>query len=81
MVPTLALCLPICLSMFELRETGDWDIFLGFPEQARAETGGVLKWKKLPGFAIMHGKKRHHPWHTHYQFSIKTLLSNEIELN
>jgi len=25
--------------MFELRETGDWDIFLGPPEPARAETG------------------------------------------
>jgi len=24
---------------FELRETGDWDIFLGPPERARAETG------------------------------------------
>jgi len=32
--------LSICLSMFELRETGDWDIFLGPPERARAETGG-----------------------------------------
>jgi len=26
--------------MFELRETGDWDIFIGPPERARAETGG-----------------------------------------
>jgi len=44
----------------------------------------VLKWKKLPGFAkiaIVHEKKRQHTWDTHYQFSIKTLLSNEIELN
>ena len=41
MFPTTALGLSICLSMFELRETGDWDIFLGFPERARAETGGT----------------------------------------
>jgi len=38
-----------------LRETGDWDIFLGPPEGARAETGGadqwVLKRRELPGFA------------------------------
>jgi len=41
--------------MFELRETGDWDIFLGPPERARAKTGGadqwVLKRRELPGFA------------------------------
>jgi len=41
--------------MFELRETGDWDIFLGPPERARAETGGadqwVLKRKECSGFA------------------------------
>jgi len=41
--------------MFELRETGDWDIFLGPPERERAETGGadqwVLKRRELPGFA------------------------------
>jgi len=30
--------------MFELRETGDWDIFLGSPERARAETGGADQW-------------------------------------
>jgi len=30
--------------MFELRETGDWDIFLGPPERARAETGGADLW-------------------------------------
>ena len=43
------------LSMFELRETGDWDIFLGPPERARAETGGadqwVLKRRECWGFA------------------------------
>jgi len=35
---------PACirLSMFELRETGDWGIFLGPPERARAETGGPV---------------------------------------
>jgi len=41
--------------MFELRETGDWDIFLGPPERARAETGGadqwVLKRRDFSGFA------------------------------
>jgi len=41
MTPTTALGLSICLSMFELRETGDWDIFLGPPERAMAETGGA----------------------------------------
>jgi len=55
MTPTMALGLSIRLSMFELRETGDWDIFLGPPERARAETGGadqwVLKRRELPGVA------------------------------
>jgi len=55
MTPTTALGLSICLSMFELRETGDWDIFLGPPERARAETGGadqwVLKRRECLGFA------------------------------
>jgi len=41
--------------MFELRETGDWD--LGPPARARAETGGadqwVLKRREFPGFAIV----------------------------
>jgi len=61
--------------MFGLRETGDWDIFLVPPERARAETGGadqwVLKRRDLPGFARVNTD----PWDTHYQFSIKTLLS------
>ena len=45
------------LSMFELRETGDWHIFLGPPERARAdsETGGADQWvfkrRECPGFA------------------------------
>ena len=55
MTPTTALGLSIRLSMFELRETGDWDIFLGPPERARAETGGadqwVLKRRECQGFA------------------------------
>ena len=34
--------------MFELRETGDWDIFLGPPERARAETG-ANQWVKAEG--------------------------------
>jgi len=41
--------------MFELRETGDWDIFLGPPKRARAETRGtdqwVLKRREYSGFA------------------------------
>jgi len=36
MTSTMALGLSIRLSMFELRETGDWDIFLGPPERVRA---------------------------------------------
>jgi len=40
--------------MFEFCETGDWDIFLGPPERARAETGGVDQWvlkrRECPGF-------------------------------
>jgi len=55
MTPTTNLGLSIRLSMFELRETGDWDIFLGPPERARTETGGadqwVLKRRELPGVA------------------------------
>ena len=55
MTPTTDLGLSIRLSMFELRETGDWDIFLGAPKRARAETGAadqwVLKRRELPGFA------------------------------
>jgi len=55
MTPTTALGLSIRLSMFELRETGEWDVFLGPPERARAETGGadqwVLKRRELSGFA------------------------------
>ena len=43
MTPTTDLGLSIRLSMFELRETDDWDIFLGPPERARAETGGLTK--------------------------------------
>ena len=53
--PTTDLGLSIRLSKFELRETGDCDIFLGPPERARAETGGadqwVLKRRELSGFA------------------------------
>ena len=65
MTPTTALGLYIRLSMFELRETGDWDIFLGPPERARAETGGadqwVLKRRELPGFAIVNEKNARIP--------------------
>jgi len=55
MITTTALGLSIRLSMFELHETGDWDIFLGPPERARAETGGADQWelkrRELLGFA------------------------------
>jgi len=55
MTQTTALGLSICLSMFEMRETGDWDIFLGLQEQARVETGGVDQWvlkrRECSGFA------------------------------
>ena len=55
MTAPTALGLSIRLSMFELRETGDWDIFLGPPERARAETGAadqwVLKGRECSGFA------------------------------
>jgi len=44
MTPTTDLGLSIRLSMFELRETSDWDIFLGPLERARAETGGADQW-------------------------------------
>jgi len=55
MTPTTDFGLSIRLSMFELRETGDWDIFLGPPERARAETGGADQWvskrRECSGFA------------------------------
>jgi len=43
--------LSIFFSTFELRETGDWDIFLGPPppERARAETGGADHGVKAKG--------------------------------
>jgi len=44
MTPITDLGLSIRLSMFELRETGDWDIFLGPPERVRAETGETDQW-------------------------------------
>ena len=44
MTPTTDLGLSIRLSMFELRETGEWDIFPGPLERARAETGGADQW-------------------------------------
>jgi len=52
MTPTTDLGLSISLSMFELREIDDWDIFLGPPERAGAETGGadqwVVRWREFP---------------------------------
>jgi len=41
MTLTTDLGLSIRVSMFELRETGDWDLFLGPLEFARAKTGGA----------------------------------------
>ena len=56
MTPTTAPGLSIRLAMFELRETGKWDIFLGPPERARAETGGddqwVLKRREFSGLPV-----------------------------
>ena len=49
MTPSTDLGLSIRLSMFELRETGDWDILLGPLEWARAETGGGNQWVKAEG--------------------------------
>ena len=49
MTPTTDLGLSIRLSIFELRETGDWDPFLGPPERARAETGGANQRVKAKG--------------------------------
>jgi len=62
MTPTTDLGLSIHLFTFELRETGDWDIFLGPLERARAKTGGahqwVLKRREFPGVAIVRIKKK-----------------------
>ena len=44
MTLTTDLGLSIRVSMFELRETGDWDLFPGPLEWARAETGGADRW-------------------------------------
>jgi len=44
MTLTTDLGLSIRVSMFELRETGDWDLFLGPLEWARTETGGADRW-------------------------------------
>jgi len=32
------------LKKIKNKQTGDWDIFLGPPERARAETGGADQW-------------------------------------
>jgi len=37
----------------------------------------ILVIETNPGFAIVNEKKRPHPWDTHRQFSIKTLLSKQ----
>ena len=75
-----------------VRETGDWDLLLGHLEWARAETGGerraslkrrnrsdqwVLQRRGFPGVARVYSSTC--PWDTHYQFSIKTLLSNKVQ--
>jgi len=80
MAPTTALGPSIRLSIFELRETGDWDIFLSTPERARAETGGADQWmlkqRELPGFSRVNKATSASLGH-HHQFSIKTLLSKQ----
>jgi len=62
-----------------VRETGDWDLFLGPLEWARVETGGADRWvlqrRGFPGVARVYSPPC--PWDTHYQFSIKTLLSKK----
>ena len=80
MTPTTALGLSIRLSMFELREAGDWDIFLDPPERARAETGGadqwVLKRRECSGFARVN-KVTSASLGYPLSVSIKTLLSKQ----
>jgi len=81
MTPTTALHrrLSIRLSMFELRETGDWDIFL--PERARAETGGADQWelkrRECSGFARVNKVTSASLGYPLSVF-IKTLLSKSI---
>jgi len=83
MTPTTALGLFIRTSMSELRETGDWNIFLGPPERARAETGGadqsVLKRRKLPGFARVNKVTSASPGHPSSVFN-KKLFSQTYDL-
>jgi len=59
--------------------TGDWDLFLGPLEWARGETGGADRWvlqrRGFSGVARVYSPPC--PWDTHYQFSIKTLLSKK----
>jgi len=68
--------------MFELRETGDWDIFLGPPERARAKTGGadqwVLKRRELPGFARVNKVTSASLGYPLSVFTKNFLLSNQI---
>jgi len=54
MTPTTARGLSIRLSMFELRGTGDWDIFLGPPEETGGADQWVLKRRECSGFARVH---------------------------
>jgi len=65
--------------MFELRETGDWELSLGPSERARAETGGadqwVLKRRKFPEFASVNKVTSASLGYLLSVFS-KTLLSN-----
>jgi len=62
--------------------TGDWDLFLGPLEWARAETGGADRWvlqhRGFPGVARVYSPPC--PWDTHYQFSMKILLSTELKI-
>ena len=75
MNPTTALGLSIRLFMFELRETGDWNVFRGPPNGRGVETGWADQWvwkrRELPGFAIVNEKKRPHPWDTHHQVTVR----------
>ena len=64
-----------------VRETGDWDLFLGPLEWARAETGGADRWvlyrRGFPGVARVSSPPC--PWDTHHQFSIKNSTQRKKE--
>ena len=60
------------MSLCSGTSTGDWDLFLGPLEWARAETGGADRWmlqrRGFSGAARVYSPPC--PWDTRYQFSI-----------